>query len=673
MTDVIWEREANQSNLENEIKILSINLKQRTSQICIEAETAESRQKAAILMPQASDNVKGDFRKEVKMGPFYAINVPLYECPTFYRISKKEEFSMKRVLSLVLSMILVLSFGVPALAAEGTPNPPAWVKDTEYTVFDQADIYTGETWETILRLRADAQAGHMQPKSGEALYTDWNSGEKTNAPAALRFELGLIGMKYAENSGQQRRASGARRYFSLAQDSYLDEGGSRTDKTYYLITLWYRRARLLECSPGTNQVFSGLQLAEFLQQSGYTMEQFWDYPALDVVTEEEWAAIQAAIPQEQAAAELAKTRANVTLDGNRVDTEQLARVVNGRTMIPVRCLAEQLGADVSFDSTLHAARIVRAGVEIIMPIGSKTCTVNGKPFVMDVAPYIENGRTMIPARYVSELFGQSIQWVAESRTAAVTENKALAGDTNLEKWAIAMGAYLGAANNGGNPTVFGGKGRGVPYGMEVIGKPSAVGDIYTYEWARYILEDSWDIHNREDLIETVCSMTFFGHNSNFLHDVGMIESMTPAEYQQLLKNAQGMDAYMFPYTKYLGEKWGQRGIMCWDLFRMSNLVQWGYTAGYLTYPEALALLEPAATLLHDNFKDWDEACENYLDGYNWWARENVGTKDPWTVTRGPYLKRLMQSYGKVFDDSLFKAPVKGVAGLSAEQLLAADQ
>ena len=32
-------------------------------------------------------------------------------------------------------------------------------------------------------------------------------------------------------------------------------------------------------------------------------------------------------------------------------------------------------------------------------------------------------------------------------------------------------------------------------------------------------------------------------------------------------------AYMFPYTKALGEKWGERGILCWDLFRMSNLVQ----------------------------------------------------------------------------------------------------
>ena len=580
---------------------------------------------------------------------------------------------MKRLLSLSLSLFMLLSLAVPAAsAAETKPAPPAWVKAEEYAVFEGDSTYTGETWETVLRLRSHAAAGNLEPQSGD-LYTDWNIGEKTDAPASLQFELGLIGMKYAENSGSQRMASRTRRYFSLAQDSWLDEGGSRTDKTYYLFTLWYQRARLLECRPGTSQVFSGYQLEEFLKASGYTMDQFRDCSALKVVTDAEWASIDTRTAEERAEAAIAATRANVTLDGNWVNTENLARVVNGRTMIPVRCLAEQLGADVSYDSALKAARIRRAGVEIVMPIGSKTCTVNGKPFTMDIAPYIENGRTMIPARYVSELFGQSIQWVPEGRIAAVTENKALAGDTNLESWAMAMGAYLNAANNGGRPTVFGSKGRGLSYGMDAIGKPSAVGTIYTYEWARYILESSWGITDRESLIETVCRMTYYGHNADFQAYVSMIKGMSAAEYRELLNNAEGMDAYMFPYTKRLGEKWGDRGILCWDLFRMSNLVQWGYAAGYLTYSEALALLEPAATLLQKNFKNWNEAFENYLDGYNWWAREDVGAKDPWTVTRGPYVKKLMQNYSELFDNSLFKNPIRSVDGVTAEQLLASVQ
>lgn len=577
---------------------------------------------------------------------------------------------MKRILALALSLVMALTLCVPALAA--APQRPGWVKDWEYTAFETDDAYTGETWQIVERLRADAAAGNLQPQKGDDRYEDWLAGEKTGASAALRFELGRVGMQYTQNAGKRTAAMQARRYFSLAQDSYLDEGGTRNDATYNLLTLWYLRARLVECSPESKQTFSGLKLQEFLAQSGYTLAQFRDCPVLDLVTEADWAAIRENLPAEQAEAEAAKARASVTLDGNRIDTENLAKVVGGRTMIPVRCLAEQMGAEVSYDSTLKAARIVRAGVEIIMPIGSKTCTVNGKPFQMDAAPYIENGRTMIPARYVSELFGQSIQWVSETRTAAVTENKSLAGDTNLEQWAIPMGAYLGAVNNGAR-LIFGGKGRGLSYGMDVIGKPSAAGTIYTYQWARYLLEDSWSIRDRAGLIEAVCSMTAAGHNANFLHDVDMIASMTDAEYRALLSQVSGVDAYMFPYTKALGEKWGERGILCWDLFRMSNLVQWGYAAGYLTYPEALALLEPAAASLRENFTSWEEACENYLDGYNWWAREDVGSKDPWTVTRGPYLKNLMEKNPAVFDDALFSAPIKGVDGISAETLLASVQ
>ena len=77
------------------------------------------------------------------------------------------------------------------------------MKAEEYAVFEGDSTYTGETWETVLRLRNDAAAGNLEPQSGD-LYTDWNIGEKTGAPASLQFELGLIGMKYAENSGSQR-------------------------------------------------------------------------------------------------------------------------------------------------------------------------------------------------------------------------------------------------------------------------------------------------------------------------------------------------------------------------------------------------------------------------------------------------------------------------------------
>lgn len=94
-------------------------------------------------------------------------------------------------------------------------------------------------------------------------------------------------------------------------------------------------------------------------------------------------------------------------------------------------------------------------------------------------------------------------------------------------------------------------------------------------------------------------------------------------------------------------------------------MQWGYVAGYVTYPEALALLEPAATLLSENFSSWNEAYENYLDGYIWWSGSDA--ESPWDTGRGINYKTISKS--EIFDNTLFQTGVIPVPGVTAAQLL----
>jgi hypothetical protein len=55
-------------------------------------------------------------------------------------------------------------------------------------------------------------------------------------------------------------------------------------------------------------------------------------------------------------------------------------------------------------------------MEIELKIGQKKALVNGKTVELDVAPKIENGRTLVPIRFISEALGCDVDWDSLTRT-----------------------------------------------------------------------------------------------------------------------------------------------------------------------------------------------------------------------------------------------------------------
>lgn len=74
-------------------------------------------------------------------------------------------------------------------------------------------------------------------------------------------------------------------------------------------------------------------------------------------------------------------------------------------MVPVRAIAEALGAEVKWDGASRKVTIVRGGRELVLTIDNPKATINGKTFTMDTRPVIRQGRTMVPLRFVGELLG----------------------------------------------------------------------------------------------------------------------------------------------------------------------------------------------------------------------------------------------------------------------------
>lgn len=81
-----------------------------------------------------------------------------------------------------------------------------------------------------------------------------------------------------------------------------------------------------------------------------------------------------------------------------------------RTMVPVRFVAERLGAIVEWENTTRTVIITLNGRTVRMPIGSKIYSINGQAREMDTSAIILHDRTMVPIRFVAEALGYQVEY-----------------------------------------------------------------------------------------------------------------------------------------------------------------------------------------------------------------------------------------------------------------------
>ena len=115
----------------------------------------------------------------------------------------------------------------------------------------------------------------------------------------------------------------------------------------------------------------------------------------------------------------AETSVNVTIDGQRVNfPDRGPAVIDGRTLVPVRGVFEALGFDVSWNQNTQQATLTGNTV-VVLTIGSSTFTAGGTSHSLDVPARIIDGRTMLPIRAVLESTGFQVDWVEATRTVRI--------------------------------------------------------------------------------------------------------------------------------------------------------------------------------------------------------------------------------------------------------------
>ena len=99
-------------------------------------------------------------------------------------------------------------------------------------------------------------------------------------------------------------------------------------------------------------------------------------------------------------------------------------IVNDRTLLPVRAAVETLGGEVSWNGDTRTAALSYDGNTIELTIDSPTAYLNGAAQTLDTTPVIINDRTMLPIRFIAESFGFDVEWDQSTQTVTISGSAA---------------------------------------------------------------------------------------------------------------------------------------------------------------------------------------------------------------------------------------------------------
>ncbi|OAJ72616.1 N-acetylmuramoyl-L-alanine amidase [Brevibacillus sp. SKDU10] len=117
------------------------------------------------------------------------------------------------------------------------------------------------------------------------------------------------------------------------------------------------------------------------------------------------------------------TQGNIQLriEGRNVNAEVPPLISNGRTLVPVRVIAEGLGAKIDWNQQERKAKITKDNREVILQLSSKKAYINGKAQTLEATPELINNRMLLPLRFVGEALGATVGWDNDSRTVIVNQ------------------------------------------------------------------------------------------------------------------------------------------------------------------------------------------------------------------------------------------------------------
>ena len=116
-------------------------------------------------------------------------------------------------------------------------------------------------------------------------------------------------------------------------------------------------------------------------------------------------------------------------------------VTNGRTLVPIRAIVEAFGGEVLWEESTQSVILNMDDDSIRLKIDSNTAYLNGQTRTLDVAPTVINERTMLPIRFVAEGFGLGVAWDGNTQTVYIISDSFT--DAEYQRLKSQVPAYSG--------------------------------------------------------------------------------------------------------------------------------------------------------------------------------------------------------------------------------------
>ncbi|MCL6601882.1 MAG: phosphodiester glycosidase family protein [Paenibacillus sp.] len=110
---------------------------------------------------------------------------------------------------------------------------------------------------------------------------------------------------------------------------------------------------------------------------------------------------------------------SIMVSGTKKSIDVAPIMKDGTTYVPIRYVLDAFGGNASFDAVNKKIMVLRGSKVLDLTVGKKEFLLNGKRQSAEVAPLLLQGRTLVPLRLVSEQLGLIVKWEQNTKTVTI--------------------------------------------------------------------------------------------------------------------------------------------------------------------------------------------------------------------------------------------------------------